>query len=78
LLVCVGAKKPGCRRGYLDVCRVTLDKTINNVIKIQKDEIQMVCSYIRKKKEKTGRNNQKQWINGKMQVILVEMDELME
>jgi hypothetical protein len=52
LLVCVGAKKPGCRSGYLDVCRVTLDKTINNIIKIQKDEIQMVCSYIRKKKEK--------------------------
>jgi hypothetical protein len=54
LLVCVGAKKPGCRSGHLDVCRVTLDKTINNIIKIQKDEIQMVCSYIRKKTEKKG------------------------
>jgi hypothetical protein len=52
--VCAGAKKPGCRSGYLDVCRVTLDKTINNIIKIQKDEIQMVCSYIRKKTEKKG------------------------
>lgn len=54
MLVSVGAKKPGCRRGNLDVCRVTLDKTINNIIKIIKDEIQMVCSYIRKKKEKNG------------------------
>ena len=62
----VGAKKPGCRSGYLDVCRVTLDKTINNVIKIIKDEIQMVCSYIEKRKEKTGGKNKKQWINGKM------------
>jgi len=30
---------------------------------------------MRKKKEKTGRKNQKEWINGKMQVIVVEMDE---
>ena len=38
----------------------------------------MVCRYIRERKEKTGRKNKKQWINGRMQAILLEMDELME
>ena len=38
----------------------------------------MVSTYIERKQQKTGRKNKKQWINGKMQAILVEMDELME